>query len=94
MANEICHGLGIAQAVDKSTDGAVKLGPGTLYRSLKAMVEAGWIAPAPAPQSDSDPRRRFYRITQEGRHRLRDEAHRMAKWVQVAKDSRVLPDTA
>ena len=37
------HGLGIADAVEQATDGSVVLGPGTLYRSLKEMMQADLI---------------------------------------------------
>ena len=92
LSAEIRHGLGIAQSVDGTTDGDIRLGPGTLYRSLKHLVDAGWIAEAEAPSGQEDPRRRFYSITGEGRERLSEEAHKFAKWVQVARDNDVLPD--
>ena len=38
LAGKSSHGLGIAKAVDEATEGAVILGPGTLYRSLKELM--------------------------------------------------------
>lgn len=94
LTGGVRHGLGVAQAVDESTAGQVSLGPGTLYRSLKRMTEVGWISPTSAPVGQADPRRRFYDVTPDGRIRLREEAERLAQWVQVARDRDVLPDTA
>ena len=92
LAREDLHGLGIAEAIDVATDGAVRLGPGTLYRSLKEMAAEGLVAQAEAPEGE-DPRRRFYSITVPGRERVQAEASRLARIVEVARENRVLPDT-
>lgn len=60
------HGLGIAAQIERVSEGSVELGPGTLYRSLSEMTEAKLILPVRAPESDADPRRKYYRITPEG----------------------------
>ncbi len=93
LARENLHGLGIAQAVDEATNRSVKLGPGTLYRSLKEMAAEDLIEDVEAPAGE-DPRRRFYRITEEGRALARVEATRLAEIVEVARKSRVLPGTS
>ena len=87
------HGLGIAKAVDETTDGAFVLGPGTLYRSLKEMAHDGLIAGAEAPAGGSDPRRRFYDITDRGREVVHVEAARMARIVEIARQNQVLQET-
>ena len=92
LAKEDLHGLGIAKAVDDATGGAVALGPGTLYRSLKEMVRDGLIMDAVAPDAESDPRRRFYRISGTGRDVVQAEAERLARIVEVARQNRVLPE--
>jgi DNA-binding PadR family transcriptional regulator len=92
LARGDLHGLGIAAAVESATEGAVVLGPGTLYRSLKEMARDGLIAEVPAPEDD-DPRRRYYRITDHGLETVREEAARLARIVEVARDSRVLPQS-
>jgi len=88
------HGLGIAAAVDEATAGAVRLGPGTLYRSLKEMASGGLIREVEAPAGDEDPRRRFYAITDAGRALARAEAERLERIVEVARAHRVLPETS
>ena len=44
------HGLGIADWVERKTEGVVVLPPGTLYRSLKDMVAQGMIQEVAAPR--------------------------------------------
>ena len=85
------HGLGIADTVERETDGAVRLGPGTLYRSLKEMVRDGQIHEVAAPAAGEDPRRRFYALTVRGRALVQNEAERLARIVEVARANRVLP---
>ncbi len=92
LAREDLHGLGVAKAVDEATSGSVRLGPGTLYRSLKEMAAQGLIAEVPAPPGGEDPRRRFYRITERGRVLVQTEAERLARIVEVAREIQVLPD--
>lgn len=87
------HGLGIADEVERATDGAVPLGPGTLYRTLKELLASDLIDDTSAP-GDADPRRRYYRLTRLGRTRLAAEASRLARVVEVARERRVLPDRA
>ncbi len=86
------HGLGIAKAIDEATDGVIRLGPGTLYRTLKQLVAAALIEEVPARDGDDDPRRRYYRITDPGRGRVRTDAERLARIVRTARDNAVLPE--
>lgn len=92
LSTEDRHGLGIAQSVEEATSGDVRLGPGTLYRSLKEMARDGLIEEAVAPKGEDDPRRRFYRISEAGRAAVRLEAGRLERLVEVARESRVLPE--
>ena len=92
LAREELHGLGIAKTVDETTQGSVRLGPGTLYRSLKEMARDGLIMEAPTPAGEEDPRRRYYRITESGRGAVQSEAARLARIVEVAREVRVLPE--
>jgi DNA-binding PadR family transcriptional regulator len=86
------HGLGIADAVEQATDGAVRLGPGTLYRSLKEMVRNGLVCEIPPPAEGEDPRRKFHKITEGGRAVLEAEAGRYQRIVEVARERQVLPE--
>jgi DNA-binding PadR family transcriptional regulator len=86
------HGYGIMREVATGTDGAFRLGPGTLYRSIKQMLGLGLIVEGGEridPALD-DERRKYYRITERGRAAARLEAARLARTVQLARERGVL----
>jgi len=81
------HGYAIMRAVIAETNGAVRLGPGTLYRSLRDMLAAELIAESdarPDPALD-DERRRYYRLTPRGVRALQAEVWRLARLVDRAQ---------
>ncbi|HXK01168.1 MAG TPA: helix-turn-helix transcriptional regulator [Verrucomicrobiae bacterium] len=86
LAEEERHGYGIMQDVARQTDGALQLGPGTLYGCLKRMLSAGLVEEAEERRDPSldDERRRYYRMTPFGRRAVRAEAQRLAGAVTVA----------
>lgn len=87
------HGYGIMQEVAARTDGAIRLGPGTLYGAIKRLLADGLIvesAERPDPALD-DERRRYYRLTEVGRRAAGAEARRLAQLVGVARAKRLLP---
>jgi DNA-binding PadR family transcriptional regulator len=62
------HGYGIMRDVEALSDGAIRMGPGTLYGSIKRMVADGLIEET-QPRADAeidDQRRRYYRLTSLG----------------------------
>lgn len=79
------HGYGIMVALDEMTGGHVRLGPGTLYRSLRQLLDMDLIETAPAGRGDDDPRRIPYRLTSAGREMAVTEAQKLAVLVQAAK---------
>jgi DNA-binding PadR family transcriptional regulator len=86
------HGYAIMQEVDRRSGGAMRLGPGTLYGSVKRMLAAGLIEDSgqrPAATRD-DERRRYYRITSLGKRVATAEARRMERLVIAARAKRVL----
>lgn len=83
------HGLGIADTVESETAGEIRLGPGTLYRALKNMVEAGIVTPAEDPAGPHS-RRKYYRLTAAGGSLLQAEAERLARIVEIAQRRRVI----
>jgi DNA-binding PadR family transcriptional regulator len=86
------HGYGIMKEVEISTDGQMVLAPGTLYRSIKQMLEAGFIAECAAPPDveADDERRRYYELTPFGQQVASAEAERLMKLVQMAQDRHLL----
>jgi len=82
------HGYGMMLEIEERTDGALRLGPSSLYYSLSRLEEAGLIeetdAPDPAGEAHEE-RRRYYRLTPAGRARLREEVGALAHVVAHAR---------
>lgn len=88
------HGYAIMQEVAGRTGGQVRLGPGTLYRSIKRMLEDGLIQESnqrPDPELD-DERRIYYRLSDFGQRAATAEAGRLARLVGVARAKNLLPE--
>lgn len=72
------HGYEIRREVERLSEGAVVLDPGTLYRHLGRLLEERLIAESDErPAEDDDPRRRYYVLTEAGTRALEAEAARM-----------------
>jgi DNA-binding PadR family transcriptional regulator len=94
LSSEDRHGLGIAADVKEFTGGRSVLGPGTLYGTIKRMLESELIDDLESPAGDADdPRRRYYRITDLGRRVLELEAEGLASLVGTAMRRRALKRT-
>src|SRR5579864_2491253 len=68
------HGYDIMQQVKEDSQGAVKMGPGTLYGSLDRMIAAGLVVKG----DTRDPRRIYYRLTALGQMTLKVESERLS----------------
>ena len=68
------------------TDGAMKLGPGTLYAAIRRLEDQGLVEESPwRPDADlDDARRRYYRLTKTGRAALEAETDRLHATVKLA----------
>jgi len=89
LADRDQHGYGIMQDVATRTGGKLRLGAGTLYGSVKRMLERGLIVELtererPEAASD-DERRRYYRLTPFGRKVAKAEAARLSEMVEQAR---------
>lgn len=87
------HGYAIMREVEASTQGQLRIGPGTLYRSIKQMLAQGLIAETeerPDPALD-DERRRYYRLTPFGRAVAQAESRRLAQMLALARASGLAP---
>lgn len=83
LAGGELHGYAIMQAVEASSDGVVRMGPATLYGTLKRLVDARLaeeLAQRPAP--DDDQRRRYYKLTELGQQVCVAEADRLDRLVR------------
>jgi DNA-binding PadR family transcriptional regulator len=85
------HGYEILKDVTLSSAGRVKMGPGILYTTLKRLLEAGLIVEVEG-RTDADrddSRRRYYRLTHQGRGALASELERMEQALKVARSQRL-----
>jgi len=92
LADSERHGYDIMREVDERTEGKVKLGPGTLYGSIKRMLTDNLIEESderPDPEMD-DERRRYYRLSTFGHRVAVAEAERLARLVKAARSKKLL----
>ena len=92
LADRERHGYDIMREVDERTEGKMRLGPGTLYGSIKRMLKDGFIEELeerPDPELD-DERRRYYRLTDFGYRLAVAEAQRLERLVKSARTKKLL----
>lgn len=87
LADAERHGYAIMREVADRSAGTVKLGPGTLYGTLKRLLDEGLVAESDerADPALDDERRRYYRITEPGLAQLTAEARRLQELVRSAQ---------
>jgi DNA-binding PadR family transcriptional regulator len=86
LFSEERHGYGIMKQVKLDSDGNVKMGPGTLYGSIKRMLEDGLIAESETRDTE---RRKYYKITSLGRQMLKTELDRYKNALSTAKTLKI-----
>ena len=100
LADEERHGYGIGVEVRERTGGKMRLGPGTLYGSIKRMVDGGLIEESEEPPEEEpddgrrrydEERRRYYRLTGFGGRVLAAELGRLEGVVRTAQVKGVSP---
>ena len=83
------HGYAIMQDVAAGTGGNLKLNPGTLYTTIRRLLEQGLVIELderPDPEED-DERRRYYRLSDLGREVARAEAARLRQTLAFARQA-------
>lgn len=86
LLDGVRHGHGIKLDVRARTDGRIDMGPGTLYGAIKRLSRRGWIEEVESPEGEGgDGRRRYYRVTAEGRDAARGEIGRMQELLAIAR---------
>jgi DNA-binding PadR family transcriptional regulator len=82
------HGYAIMQAVERSSDGIVRMGPASLYGTLKRLVDQGLAEELEhRPGPDDDQRRRYYRLSGLGQRVCAAEADRLASLVRITRSN-------
>jgi DNA-binding PadR family transcriptional regulator len=90
LADGARHGYAIKREVELRTDGAIRLGAGTLYEAIQRLEEARLIEEAPLssvaePANGQEAQRRYYRLTDRGWRTLHEEVRKLGTLVDVAR---------
>jgi DNA-binding PadR family transcriptional regulator len=95
LAGDDLHGYAILKEVELRTAGKVRLSTGTLYGIIKRLLNDGLIAELRSrpSQADDDERRRYYRLTPQGRQVATAEAERMDEILSIARSRNLLKKT-
>ena len=75
------HGYGIVQTVERMTDGAIRLTPGTMYGSLSKMEKDNVIR-----FIREEDKRKIYQITELGTEVLQLELKRIQRLYRIAQE--------
>ena len=76
------HGYALMRRVEEFSDGAVRMGPGTLYGTLNRLLDDGLIVETTGRSGTGDnERRRYYELTPNGRVVAVDELARLSTLV-------------
>ena len=95
LSNGERHGYGIMKQVEADSQGKVTMGAGTLYGSLKRMLDAGLVKESDKrvdPEMD-DERRIYYQLTGVGAKALAAELERYKSIVSLAQERKLYPKT-
>ena len=88
------HGYGLKREIVASTEGRMRVGNGSLYRSLDVLLAAGLIGETQGALDDTPAPRRIFRLTDRGEHVARAETERLVQLVGLARRTPRLQDNA
>ena len=84
------HGYGIRQDILEQTSGRVAVEAGNLYRHIRGLEDDDLVGEAPAPKSETDERRVYYRLTPLGKRVLAAEMQRLRALVNIAEERGII----
>lgn len=82
------HGYAIKQEAEARSQGAVRLGPGTLYEAIQRLLDTGLLRETAGdadPANGQEAQRRYYELTARGRRVLREEIQQWQHLVDYAQ---------
>lgn len=86
------HGYALLRQVEERSGGQLRPGTGSLYAALQRLMDEGLIVESPErPEDDDDARRRYYRITGDGRAAVAVEAGRLEELLADARRHGLIP---
>jgi DNA-binding PadR family transcriptional regulator len=91
LADRDLHGYAIIKDIADRTGGQMRLTASTLYAALKRLLDEELIEELDPPRDETDPRRRYYRLTKAGRDAGRTEAARLDALAAMARAKKWLP---
>ena len=78
IALEPMHGWGIAQRIRQVSNDVLLVNQGALYPALHRLEQQGWIK-SKWGESDNNRRAKFYSLTRDGAHYLREQKEQWAR---------------
>lgn len=87
LAEEPTYGVALMERLEERSDGAIRLNPGSLYRTIARLVDDGLAEPldeVPGGHGGGAPRK-IYGVTGHGLAALRAEAARQATLLEAAR---------
>ena len=90
LADADRHGYGIIREIEEREGAGAAPSTGALYLALQRMEREGLVEAAPEPEEAVDARRRYYRLTRDGRLLAEQESSRLAALVRAARAKNLL----
>ena len=93
LAGGDMHGYAIMQDIGERSGGTLTVRPGTLYRAVSRLLDAGLIeevAARPRRAASEDERRRYYAMTRLGRQVAGIESRRLERQLVTARARKLL----
>ena len=82
------HGYALMRLVEEQSQGAVRMGPGTLYGTLNRLLSDGLIVETTAASDRAgNERRRYYQLTADGDRVARTELDRLRTLVSRFRET-------
>jgi DNA-binding PadR family transcriptional regulator len=88
------HGYGLVKAIERESDGQVRMDPANLYRALRRMRRDGLVQQVAGPATGEGPDRQYFRLTPLGRRIASSEAARASRLARLARARKLLPGDA
>jgi DNA-binding PadR family transcriptional regulator len=88
------HGYAIIQDIGARSNGTLTARPGTLYRAISRLLDAGLLEEVGGSSADADARRRYYAMTKAGRQVATIESQRLARQLETARARKLLKTKA
>ena len=95
LAERPTYGVDLMEQLEARSQGSLRLNAGSLYRTIAALVDAGFVEPLreEAPDEGVGAPRKIYGLTSAGREALADEARRQAQLLESVRALDLLGDS-